>query len=259
MICATGICSITDIKTINDILRRFNQKQEYLWNFCCSFNRLNDRSSSSNHSPCVMQLGKLIHYARGVLPLNHKIGIHHKPESANHFIREVDELLNIEQIYSCLDYIQLTGLWVNPKELLLLKEQFPQLNIMLQLPTYKMDLVDEKNVINRLMEYDGIITGITIDNSGGKGVTHNIELSSLIIQEAISNGLELNYTIAGGIEGANADSILKGVYDCTHIECSIDSQSKLHYGNVLLGSKLNDYIVGALKFYSEIKDETANG
>lgn len=237
----TGITNMQDVKCINNILSKdFINNFNIVCGFCSSYKRINDIESAGAHSPSLKELVNIISSVQK--RNNIKFMLHHKVENSEVFFNECCKLLSFKNLQSMIDIIQLTSLWVNVEELRKLKSTYKEIEISLQIPIYKMKIKNYKEIGEKLSAYVDIVTYITIDNSGGRGIKHDYLFSAGLINYLKSKNIKYKWILAGGITSDNISEIINEVYTLTGEYCSVDSESKLHNGKYLDYKSVYSYI-----------------
>ncbi len=245
---------ITGFKEPSEVLRAakfylesgfFDSNKDFLsknykpmFGFVCSARRLADKSKQGIQSPRANDLGSLTKCTpKGVLSM-----IHYATKNRRNLSEEIKEVFTLDKMYenNYCRAVQLNMVWPDIDQIELIKEEFPEMQIVLQLP--KNILTD----VTRAKDYAELADYCLIDPSGGKGS----EISNQYLDLAKSLLKLMPNTrigVAGGLCENTVQDVIKTVYKQINEPFSIDAQGKLTCGpNASLDvKKANGYISSA--------------
>ncbi|MBD3319375.1 hypothetical protein GF342_05710 [Candidatus Woesearchaeota archaeon] len=194
------------------------QHHQPMFGFLCSAKRLADPTTQGTHSQRAQDLGCLTRYCpRGSLP-----AIHYFTNNRQNLGDEVSQVFDIDNMYerNFCRALQINMAWPQLEQLTTLRQRFPDLTIIMQLPQ------ETLTQIHRVAEYQEHVEYCLIDPSGGKGMRITQEHLDLAqrIQELLPRS---RIGIAGGLDGYAVQDAMSAVYQNLHDSFCIDAQGKL--------------------------------
>ncbi|MCL5018186.1 MAG: hypothetical protein M1416_00250 [Candidatus Pacearchaeota archaeon] len=174
--------------------------------------------------PPVSSLRRMMEYSKGYA-VN---AIHFSARDDDNLDEEVKQLFHLDNIYrdNFCNTLQLNVLYPEKNKLEKILGEFSKMSIILQLP--KRILEDKKNIAKKIKDYSGLIRGVLIDPSGGKGKEFDIELSAEIYKRIKEKFPELIVGIAGGLNGKNVyEKIILFKEKIKSYDFSIDAEGGL--------------------------------
>lgn len=149
----------------------------------------------------VSSLKRIMEYSRGYAVNT----IHFSAKEDDDFDEEIKQLFHLNNIYrdNFCNTLQLNVLYPEKNKLEKILGEFPKMSIILQLP--RRSLEDKKNIAKRIKYYSGLIKGVLIDPSGGKGKEFDVDLSAEIYKRIKEKSSELIIGIAGGLNPENVE------------------------------------------------------
>ncbi|HSI20362.1 MAG TPA: hypothetical protein VLA04_01455 [Verrucomicrobiae bacterium] len=125
--------------------------------------------------------------------------------------------------------LQLDMTWPDPGELLLVQEQFPEMEIILQVG--KQALLDAESspagMAARIKEYEGIISRVLLDQSVGKGVPMDAQLLIALAKTVQDSFPDMGIVFAGGLGPASIHLLEPIRQAFPDLRFSIDAQGRL--------------------------------
>jgi len=248
-ISVTGVSSLSDAEQLTMAVRKTKNSVPIVCGIGGSYKRLLDSSKRGEHSLSFNELNGIV--KKVACDSKSRIVLHYLPKPDGDFYSGC--MCYIEEIAkeTTLDYLQITKEWPDIKQLECLHKNVPDIDIILQVPLYKLqDLTMDAIGIN-ISRYIDIAPTIALDASGGQGTPHNCAVSKQIIDILVSRQIKANYVLAGGVDWENVDKYILELYRHGHL-CAIDAQSKLQTGFQLDGNKVYNYLQSGCNTYSSI-------
>ena len=226
----TGFQNVGEVKIISDHIDKY-PVGKIMFGFTSSNKRLLDPTSSGKTSPALNDLGKLV----AAVSSNHLPMIHYYTSSPDTLAEEVIALFKYTGIHPHICGLQINQLWPDVSQIKRIVDfgQAAQI-ITLQLPA---QALDEGNyqIIEKLKAYEGLITCVLIDPSGGLGVDFDV-IRAAALMKLISQKFKMIPGVAGGFSAENVISRIIQIEDETRCKCCqqatlhdycIDAQGKL--------------------------------
>ncbi|MBR9676649.1 hypothetical protein GOV04_00720 [Candidatus Woesearchaeota archaeon] len=213
---------ITGFKTSDEVIKVQEQfkKNGFLNNhisylpmfgFIVSNNRVTDITSEGHKTPALKNLAGLCELLEpNTLPM-----VHYYTPDNDQLFEELKKVFNINQLYErelcrSVQLNQLDGL-APIEQVEMLKEQFSDLEIVLQVPRKVLNENDSEQLASMLKPYDGFVSYVLIDPSGGEGkaigLKHAIELLHALAQAMPITRLG----VAGGLSADNVRHVISTI------------------------------------------------
>lgn len=250
MISVTQIMDKDDVECINTLINLFSIEEELGLGFCSSYKRIVDRETGGTHSPALVYLVELINSLQR--RKKDKIILHYSPSNYINFYDEVCNLMEYDNIKNYINILFITGIWPNLCDVKKIKQRYSNIDITIQLPLYRMDDLSISIVGNKLLEYEGCVEYVSIDNSGGRGIENNVDYSIQLINYMKKYDSRLKWFIAGGAYGRNVKNIIEKVFLGTSECISIDAESRLRHEGKLALEKVAEYVINANVAYMDL-------
>lgn len=204
----------------------------------CTDNRLANPAVGGSHSPSLDGLpGVLEAMPNSVMP-----AIHYFTHNRDDVGMEVKEVLRFRDMYErgICRTIQINMEWPDPGVLEMIKGNFPDLNIILQMP--KSTLENPYNA----GYYDGLVDYCIIDPSGGKG--KGIKDSEIGLLSRLRCCLpDARAGVAGGLSGDDVGEMMRKAYHEVREPVCVDAEDRLRKrGSLDMGESLR-YLRGGLE------------
>lgn len=148
----------------------------------------------------------------------------------------VDDCIKVMRFTeSLLKGIQFNLYWPNPAHLQMLRRRYPELYFLLQVGNRALDefargsseesfRYDTRGFITRVKKYEGLIDGILLDPSGGRGRPLEPDRLAPLVKE-LQQYPRLDIGVAGGLSG-NSMELIRDLADiCPYL--SIDAEGRL--------------------------------
>jgi len=181
--------------------------------FLVSDKRLQDPNSEGTQSPALKHLNDLIDCAVAMAEQRNDICIpmiHYYTQNRDKLAEEISKVFT--PLYERCKAVQINIAWPDISQIEKIKQEFPELHIVLQLNKEAMDKAKGEELIQRAKEYEKLIEYILIDSSGGKGVEFDVEKCAEIVYALTINFTNKNIGIAGGFDGDNVEQRVWAIY-----------------------------------------------
>lgn len=242
-----GITGPVNVQETKEIFRQFSEADYSLESphipmlgFLVSYKTLNGQVIQNRRYPPVNSLPKLLKATnRQVLTM-----IHYNSKEIDTLSNQVAEIF--ERIYDngLCRAIQLNIAWPDINQVSRIKEQYPDMQIVLQLSHKAMNGKTPNQIAKRVRDYGDLISYVLIDPSGGRGIPFDLDSSVTIYSELKNQCPDLIIGFAGGFTGENVTprlrEIIKRVGDdkfCIDVEGGLRDKITSTYGDDLLNIK----------------------
>ncbi|MBI2151421.1 hypothetical protein HYU21_01700 [Candidatus Woesearchaeota archaeon] len=251
----TGPTTIADTRALcsefSDAGYTLNKPHQPMLGFLVSYKTLNGQPTTNKRYPKVNELSQLLQATEGTVFTM----IHYNSRETDTLAQQVALIFN--RLYSdkLCQALQLNIMLPPHQEIKKIKEQFPDMQIILQVQN---SLIYEKTpmeIVNVLKHYEGCPDHILIDPSGGRGIEFNVNKSLALYSWVKQTIPYLSIGFAGGFTGQNvATRCQEIIQELKTNDFSIDAEGGLRdklspeYGDDLLNlQKCRDYIQEAVK------------
>ena len=218
-------------------------KHRLMMGLLCSSKRLANPSIEGTQSPAFSELPYLLNHARRLsfemsqdpqerhcipqqafLPM-----IHYHPEAKEKLEEEVSRVFDTAGIYKqgLCRAVQLNCAWPEPTQLEALKNKFPDLVMVIQLPRAAIETLQPRQLAERAREYAAFADYFLVDGSGGFGIEFQHEKSIEILHALGEEVPGASLGIAGGLGNHNVYDRVKKLRIQLGNEFNIDAQNKL--------------------------------
>jgi hypothetical protein len=238
----TGFKTKEDVLHIADVARNLGYPNDktVMFGILCSSKYLDTPDVAGRLSPPLNQTAEIAkRVPNWAIPMMH----YHTKERA--FFNEVYRLFSQNNLYDSCKAVQLNIDWPNLNDMSKIKNCFPALDIVLQIPKRATDGLSMNELQQKVSEYSEFADYALIDPSGGRGIDFDIEKgieTILAIDSVLPNTL---IGIAGGFDGSNVRERLQQISNKYKKEFFIDAEGKLMTENTLDYAKVNTYLENA--------------
>ena len=248
-----GITGPTTIADTRAICREFSDAgytletpHQPMLGFLVSYKTLNAQPTTNKRYPKIEELSQLLQATEGEVFTM----IHYNSRETDTLANQVSQIFNPLYDSGLCRALQLNIVLPPLKEVKKIKQQFPDLKIVLQVQN---NLVYEKTpteVITIFKPYEGHFDYVLIDPSGGRGLEFNMNKSLALHSWLQHTHQEIGIGFAGGFTGENVTKRCQTIIEQTKKDnFSIDSEGGLRdklsqeYGDDLLNlQKCRDYL-----------------
>lgn len=262
----TGITSVEEIRAVDSAFRESglvtSSVHKPMMGFLASYKTLELGLNPGNlRYPRLEDLARLLEEAKGKA----FVTIHYNTRNVGALVEEVSALLDNEAIFDrgLCNGLQLNVTWPSPKSIEEIRQEYPQLKIILSITSGAMDRdgkkVSHKEIANSALAYDGIVNYILIDPSGGKSAELDVNRAAGIYYELLETmPTRKAVAFAGGLSSESVARIVGGLWDALYTrDFSIDAEGALRdkitqdYGNDTLNAqKVASYLKEAARAFS---------
>lgn len=170
--------------------------------------------------------------------------IHYSTRSSEPLSSQLRAVFHHRSIYDrgVCRAVQLNVKDPQPDELTRLRGEFPELDIVVQVPLWRPDLENPENMIGFAKPYTDIDAHLLFDPSGGRGKSPDSRKLQMISEAAAALPLRTRIVFAGGLSGDNVAEVCGQIYEFTRRPFSIDAEGKLRggrYKGQKIGDKMN--------------------
>lgn len=251
-----GITGPATKKEIKAVAKEFN-KNGYTMDslhipmigYLVSYKTLNEKTTNDKRYPKFSELEDLLKITDNkVLTM-----IHYNSKETDTLASQVSRIFDgIYQKKLCRA-VQFNIAWPNPHQVELVKKEFPEMQILFQISHKIIVSKTQKEIIEGMKEYNGNLSYVLIDPSGGKGLEFDIKESLQMYQELKIAFPSLTIGFAGGFSGKNVSERVKKIINETgDKDFCIDAEGRLRdklsedHGDSLLNmEKVKAYLKGA--------------
>jgi phosphoribosylanthranilate isomerase len=210
-----GVTGLTTLNEVTSTLKYFNAARYKgclhvpMLGFLVSYKCLEYGFNPGDRKhPKLRDLSALLSEAKK--DTNAFVTIHYYTKNTSQLYEEISKVLKLNDIYEreLCDGVQLNSVWPPKEEVLKIKENFPRLKIILQLPGGATNGMSAQQVSNKVKNDYPYVEHVLIDPSGGKGQPFDINRSTEIYNALKSTGFNGNVGFAGGLCGENVGAII---------------------------------------------------
>lgn len=234
---------VTGFKTKEEV-REIKEFHKGAWHYIpmygviSSNKRFADPSSEGSTSPSLKNLEGIFRE----MPAHALSAVHYFTPNRENLASEVIQVLN--PLYGICNGLQINMDWPELNQVEMIKQKFPELGIILQLPKEGM----KGDVIQKAQAYQGLVSYVLVDPSAGEGKDFSSEHITLMgdLYEALPT---IGIGIAGGLSADNIEKRYESVASVLEKPFSIDAQGKLRTKDktFLDLEKVKKYVDGASK------------
>lgn len=253
-----GVTGAITCSEVDSVVQKFlaagftmNSAQMPMLGFLVSYKTLNHLPTQNRRYPTINSLPALVAQAGNkVLTM-----IHYNSKEISTLADQVglifSELYN-EKVCKAL---QLNVVWPDIKQVMLIKNKFPEMQTVLQLSHKAVEGKQNGEIVEEAAKYGSSIDYVLIDPSGGRGQEFDIE-NSCSLYAQLAERLPLSTLgFAGGFTGANVNDRIKEISKkigtstfCIDAEGGLRDKITNEYGDDLLNiQKVGEYIQEAAK------------
>lgn len=248
----TGFKTQPEVAEAAQLFGEHLQYTEYIamFGFIASNKRLANWDVGGTNSPAAKELTTLTALVSNeYLPM-----IHYYTPNRDTLAQEIKTLFTETGLYTSCQAVQLNVHWPDQNQLELIKKDFPDMHIVLQLK--KQALEEPLNeLIKKTKAYDGLVEYVLVDPSGGTGEDFDLSNCTIIMKSVQYVLPRTCIGIAGGLSGENVYERMKSVATIVKQDFCVDAQGKLRielFGESLLSlEKVKKYIENAAKAVKE--------
>ena len=250
--------SVTVLETV-DICKAFSEAGYSLntphipmLGFLVSYKTLTGELMKNRRYPAVNSLPKLLEATAGsVLTM-----VHYNSNEGSSLAEQVARIfadkVNIYENGLCRA-LQLNIVWPGPTQTAKIKEQFLNMQIVLQASNKAMSGKNHRQIAEKIQQYADTIDYVLIDPSGGKGLEFNIDSSVAVYSQLREQCPDLCIGFAGGLTSENVSSRITELISrvgensfCIDAEGGLRDKITAHYGDDLLNiRKVQSYLQSA--------------
>lgn len=249
-----GVTGPVSIKEVRGICREFseasynmNTPHTPMLGFLASYKTLNGQPTPNRRYPSVNSIPELLKESSNVLTM-----IHYNSKEMSTLSEQVSKLFaGIYDERLCRS-LQLNIVWPDACQVRMIKDKFPEMQIVFQASHKAMEGKSPKEIAEGIKNYNGCLSYVLIDPSGGRGLPFDLE-SSLALYSELNELDNLTVGFAGGFSGENAAKRLEELIKKTGSSSfCIDAEGGLRdkitdgYGDDLLNmGKVREYLQSA--------------
>ena len=226
-----GITGVTSTNEVNDVSREFyeagyNENSEHLPMIGClvSYKTIKGESIKSKRYPKFDSLYRLMTQAKN----NIFTMIHYYSEKPSSLSDQINLFFNGLYEQDLCKRLQLNIDWPEIGQLRLIKNKFPEMEIVFQASYGIMESSGNKEVISGIEKYGSLIDYILIDPSGGKSLEFDMNKSLDFYKEIKERIPMMSIGFAGGF---HADNVLNRIKNLVNMlgnsSFSIDAEGGL--------------------------------
>ncbi len=180
--------------------------------------------------------------------------IHYSTADAWSFVKDIEAILNIDEIYEqgLVGGLQINRILPSEKQVQKLRDNYPKLKLILQISPIITDTINIHLLSKRLATSYPKFDYLLIDASLGTGTELNENYCSVTYRAIRENGVTTPVVFAGGLSGSNVRSKVNQLKNSIKEGFSIDAEGSLRdklgegYGNDVLNmEKVSAYLAGA--------------
>ena len=239
-----GITGFKTTEQIDFAAKEFEKNNAYgMFGFLTSSKRLANKEIEGKQSPAVKQLDFLV----SMVPKNQLAMLHYHTQEQGTMVDEVKTLMtNMYQNNLC-KAIQLNMPWPQKESIDQLLQTFPELQIVLQLPTRATGDLEPEEIAKKASTYDSLVTYALIDPSGGKGVEFDIQNATTLMNYLHQAMPTTTIGVAGGFSPQNVEARVQEIQKHYAEPFFIDAQGRLRTEDKksLDKTKVGEYIKAA--------------
>jgi len=224
----TGFKTREDVLEVEDIANELgfeNFSHSLMFGYLVSDKRIRDRDSEGKQSSSLNDLPTIVRLTpRFGFPVLHYF------TRGNEYAEEIQELFNFGRLYEngiCRS-VQLNNMDVLPtvEDVDRIIQSLPKLEVILQLPRKFLEELTPEQATRRVKEYEGLISYVLVDPSGGLGLDFNLE-KCIDVMSAVDEALNIMVGVAGGFSGDNVRERIRDIQSRFSKPFCIDAQGKL--------------------------------
>ena len=243
----TGFTSVDEIRSISSAAVKLglgNDKDYTLMmGFLVSDSRIKNPLKRSTRSPAYVDLVNLLsHVPEDMLPV-----IHYDTSNKNDLSEQIIGLFDVLYEHNYSRTVQLNISWPDIGEIRKVKNTFPDLDVVVCL-TNKMLRTPEDELVSRMGAYEGWVSYVLIDPSGGYGLDFD-EIQTTFLLSKLDKVMPTSIKgFAGGLDYTNVFDKVKRISSNYGLPFFIDAEGKLRTEDHLsldVGNCVN-YISNAL-------------
>lgn len=124
--------------------------------------------------------------------------------------------------------VQLNTAWPKPEDVSQIKNEYPNMRIILQLSKYAMDGLKPEQIAERVVENYSNVDYVLVDPSGGKGIGFEPVIVSEVYKALKNKSCSATIGFAGGLSGENVSGKISELeQELETRNFSLDAESKL--------------------------------
>lgn len=251
-----GITGPVNVQETKDICKEFskvgysmNSPRIPMLGFLVSYKTLNGQATKNRRYPPINSLPDLLKATNGqVLTM-----VHYNSKEIDSLSNQVAQIFDGVYEDGLCRAIQLNIVWPDMGQVVRIKEQHPDMQIVFQVSHKAMDGRTSNQIARGIREYGDSISYVLIDPSGGRGIPFDLESSVAIYSELRNQCPNLIIGFAGGFTGENVAPRLKEILQqikakdfCIDAEGGLRDKITSAYGDDLLNiGKVKGYFQSA--------------
>ncbi len=163
--------------------------------------------------------------------------------------RELRDLFSLEGMYEkgICRAVQLNMSWPKVGDIERLVKDFPDMEIVLQLPERAMSRLSTEEISRKAAKYDSLVSYVLVDPSGGTGTEFDVEQGIELMNSLYEKMPQTIIGIAGGFSAENVGERVRRIKDSFPKDFCIDAQGKLAENRAIVYSKAKAYIENAAR------------
>jgi len=220
-----------------------------MFGYLASAKRLADKDRGSRQSPAAKDLVALTSCA----PSDVLTMIHYHTSDKDQIAAQVAQVFRLGDMYDkgYCRALQLNVDWPDPRQIESIKKDFPDMQVLLQLPKRATENLSLERLADMAKDYQGLASYALIDPSGGKGEALDKSRCTdmLLALDGALPGTVLG--VAGGLDGNNAADVVSYIQEQYGKDFSIDAQGRLRTPDrrALCFERTDDYIRAAAQAF----------
>ena len=215
--------------------------------FLVSYKTLNRKPTNNLRYPPIDVLPDLLE-ATNKQALNM---IHYNSRNLDTLSYQIDQIFS--KVYDLCQSLQLNIPWPPINEIKKIKEDYPEMQIVFQASKEAIKRQTPKQIAQGLKKYEGLLTYVLIDPSGGQQKTFEASDTVPIYCEIKEHCPDLTVGFAGGFRGENVNSRLQEIIEqtqesdfCIDAEGGLSNKLSSRPGDDILNiEKVRNYLKGA--------------
>jgi hypothetical protein len=240
----TGLKSREDVNAMNQLFLYagfFEPESNHtpMFGYLCSEKKMANKSDTSGRGPSPNHLAELTELAYPtVLTM-----VHYHTRNHDNLAEQIDEVFSLNKLYenNHCRALQLNVVWPRVSEVEKIMQQYPEMEIVLQLSKKAMDQPVEE-ILKQAQEYDHLVSYTLIDPSGGKGIPFDVKNSVELMNQLKRVMPTTRIGVAGGFSPQNVKERIKLIGEQFQKDFCIDAEGNLMVDNQLGYDKCSGYI-----------------
>lgn len=260
-----GVCgpyNVEETKEIASLMRKsgFTMETSHIpmIGFHVSWKSLEYGFSEGNRRvPPFKQLPEMLESVKGGVFST----IHYYTNNPKGILQELKAVLNRDSIYKAnlVGGVQINGMLPSPKEIMELKEGYPELKIVLETSPKSTNGTSTEEIARRLSKNYYYLDYIIFDSSLGRGIEIDTDKFKVAYNVFKEEGIKANMVFAGGLNGSNVlqkaaeiKEMVGGSNFSLDVTTGVRDKKGEGYGNDVINmEKVGHYLRSASKAFPE--------